>query len=189
MPVAFLPPPPFSSSRILTLVHAHRIYRSYSSPTSSHSRVIMSSTPPIQLDSFAFRQFDDPHHPGTKIPITKQDFMSAVITYYHRQVNEHGEQNVLIPGYAPFCKHIFMPNFVRGIIDDSLQITENNTIHLKTKYEARRKEELPVLKRFFPQEEVVVPESRFLDLICKYQQHHYTQYYTHAVATCLHWII
>lgn len=49
-------------------------------------------------------------------------------------------------GYAPFCKHLFIPNFARlksGIV----KITPENAGLLRSTYEARTEKELPVLVR------------------------------------------
>lgn len=128
------------------------------------------SSPPITLDPFAYRQFDNPTHSGTKIPIPQQDFMDAVLDYYNKRqsvADEYRDAPVLIDGYAPFCKHVFMPNFIDGVRDDAIEITKENEHLIRTKYEARKEGELPVLRRFFPKGKVEAPESAYLDLICK----------------------
>eukprot|EP00177_Eucheuma_denticulatum_P007022 GFKZ01012774.1.p1 GENE.GFKZ01012774.1~~GFKZ01012774.1.p1 ORF type:complete len:242 (-),score=33.49 GFKZ01012774.1:777-1409(-) len=127
-----------------------------------------SASAPIALDSFARRQFDDPAYHGTKIPISPTAFMTHVLCYYSQRqqvADQFPDAPVLVDGYAPFCKHIFMPNFVTGIVDGAVRITDDNRGKLRTEYEARRSDELPVLKRFFLRHDVDVPESKFLDLI------------------------
>lgn len=122
------------------------------------------------MDPFTYRQFDSPSYSGTKIPINKKEFMNAVLDYYTKRqsvIDEYRDAPVLVDGYAPFCKHIFMPNFVNGIRDDAIEITPQNEHLIRTKYEARQEGELPVLRRFFPQGKVDAPESEYLDLICK----------------------
>lgn len=49
-------------------------------------------------------------------------------------------------GYAPFCKHIFVHNFV-GARLGAMQITDANRHLLQCGYSRRRPEELPVLAR------------------------------------------
>jgi len=69
----------------------------------------------IELDEFAFRQFDDPTYAGTRISYDKKAFEEKVNDYYRERVNvqqEFQDRPVLVDGYAPFCKHLFMPNFV-----------------------------------------------------------------------------
>ena len=52
----------------------------------------------------------------------------------------------LVPGYAPFCKHLFIPNFV-GARLGALRITDQNRGRLQCGYSRRRPEELAVLTR------------------------------------------
>ena len=52
----------------------------------------------------------------------------------------------LVDGYAPFCKHIFVQNFV-GAKLPTLEITNENRYLLQCGYSRRRPEELPVLTR------------------------------------------
>lgn len=123
----------------------------------------------LQLDDFSFRQFDDPSYGGTKIPIGKQEFMDAVLKFYDERLEvekEFKDRPVLVDGYAPFCKHIFMPNFCDGLLEGEVRITEENRRLLQTSYAARKEGELPVLSRFFRKGEVELPRAKFLDLIC-----------------------
>lgn len=55
----------------------------------------------------------------------------------------------LVDGYAPFCKHVFVPNFP-GCSPTSLLITEENQQFLQSAYLRRRPEELAVLSRYSP---------------------------------------
>jgi hypothetical protein len=55
------------------------------------------------LDTFCLRQFDDPNFAGTRVKYDKKEFVDRI----HAQA-----QRPLVDGYAPFCKHIFVPNFV-----------------------------------------------------------------------------
>ena len=50
-------------------------------------------------------------------------------------------------GYAPFCKHLFIENFTDAI-SGFIEITPENEKFLKSAYEARRENELPVLNRW-----------------------------------------
>ncbi|MGP6088525.1 DUF3228 family protein [Antarctobacter jejuensis] len=67
----------------------------------------------------------------------------------------------LVDGYAPFCKHLFLPN-------DSptrcgfAPITPDNTHLLRSGYAARREGEMPVLERWFEGE---APVAQWLDVI------------------------
>eukprot|EP00922_Rhytidocystis_sp_ex-Travisia-forbesii_P004566 GHVS01006702.1.p1 GENE.GHVS01006702.1~~GHVS01006702.1.p1 ORF type:complete len:266 (+),score=28.67 GHVS01006702.1:66-800(+) len=118
-------------------------------------------TTPVGLDEFAFKQFDDPQYNGTRIDkIGKKEFL--------QQVNEiiSSKTVCLKPGYADFCKHIFLPNFAKSRIS-VVPITPQNKHLLRSGYVARRPEELPVLCRWFRNQDVSeeVREARFLDII------------------------
>eukprot|EP00590_Aulacoseira_subarctica_P000597 CAMPEP_0172415242 /NCGR_PEP_ID=MMETSP1064-20121228/1705_1 /TAXON_ID=202472 /ORGANISM="Aulacoseira subarctica , Strain CCAP 1002/5" /LENGTH=175 /DNA_ID=CAMNT_0013152167 /DNA_START=400 /DNA_END=927 /DNA_ORIENTATION=- len=71
-------------------------------------------------------------------------------------------------GYAPFCKHLFVPNFTDARVN-VLPITKENEHLLRTKYDARNEKELPVLTRYFPKEllaeQSTLPVAKYLDLI------------------------
>lgn len=122
----------------------------------------------IDLDEFAYRQFDDAMYAGTKLRLSKTAFLEKVHAYYGERAqmaHEFGDRPALIDGYAPFCKHIFMPNDDDSIRDGAIAITDKNRPLLKTKYEARKEEELPVLVRYFSSDDVEAPVSQYLDLI------------------------
>ena len=53
----------------------------------------------------------------------------------------------LVDGYAPFCKHVFVPNFV-GASVGALPITPDNSYLLRSGYSRRRPDELAVLTRW-----------------------------------------
>lgn len=109
------------------------------------------------LDTFALRQWDDQEYQGTRIAYDKADFVSRVQA-------AHDAGAPLVDGYAPFCKHVFLPNFT-GATVGSLAITPGNRHLLRSGYTKRRPEELAVLTRWFPAEEVTAPEAQFLDVI------------------------
>ncbi|CAM9613737.1 unnamed protein product [Discosporangium mesarthrocarpum] len=87
-------------------------------------------------------------------------------TRCERKINEVFKAcgKVLKDGYAPFCKHIFVPNFA-GVKTSMIKITAENVSLLVSGYEARTPQELPVLTRWFPKEFVDTPEAKFLDII------------------------
>lgn len=65
----------------------------------------------------------------------------------HELFKEQG--SVLVDGYAPFCKHVFIPN-EWGCRVGALLITDENRHLLRSGYSKRRPEELAVLTRWFP---------------------------------------
>lgn len=122
----------------------------------------------IWLDKFCYRQFDDAKYNGTKIGMDKEKFMEKVIELYDEKLEmekEFKDRPALIDGYAPFCKHLFIPNFDSSILQGEVEITDENSHLLKSDYEARNNKELPVLTRFFRKQDVDVPKAKFLDLI------------------------
>mmetsp|Transcript_6939 Transcript_6939/g.25568 ORF Transcript_6939/g.25568 Transcript_6939/m.25568 type:complete len:281 (+) Transcript_6939:68-910(+) len=110
------------------------------------------------LDTFCLRQWD-PTYSGTCLAaVDKVEF----VKYVHEQFKEGSE---LKEGYAPFCKHVFVPNAF-GCVVDALPITSDNEKLLRSSYQARTDAELPVLQRYFLKEEVgEVPVAKYLDVI------------------------
>jgi len=115
----------------------------------------------LVLDPFVFKQFDDVEYAGTKIEMDKPAFEAKINEYY-----ESGKAP-LVDGYAPFCKHVFVPNFLGDSIRvPYLEITPENESKMRSGYDARREEELAVLVRWFPAESA--PQAAvadFLDVI------------------------
>lgn len=111
----------------------------------------------IVLDSFALRQFGDETYTGTKINFPVAEFEDRVNEYLEKGSPLHD-------GYAPFCKHLFIPNFA-GVEGAIVPITPENEHKLKSGYEARTPKELAVLCRWFPKGSVAPPLARYLDII------------------------
>lgn len=89
----------------------------------------------------------------------KADFMARL------QAAHAAGSAPLVDGYAPFCKHVFVPNFA-GARCGALRITPQNASLLRSGYGARTANELPVLQRWFPEAAVSpVPVARMLDVI------------------------
>ena len=115
----------------------------------------------LVLDPFVLRQFDDPEYAGTRFDYDKTAFEAKVNEYYT------SGSYPLMDGYAPFCKHLFVPNFVGDSIRvPYLEISAENESKLRSGYDARREDELPVLVRWFPAESAPEPAvADFLDVI------------------------
>ncbi|KAJ1605363.1 hypothetical protein OIY81_698 [Cryptosporidium canis] len=115
----------------------------------------------LGMNSFARRQFLEGYR-GSYIPdISPQDFLKSVNSY----ITENN--SILIDGYADFCKHIFIPNFT-GAKQSIIEITDENRRYIKTGYISRRKEEVPVLSRWFPADSPPasqITNGRYLDII------------------------
>ena len=91
----------------------------------------------IVMDPFCFKQFDK-QAGSLFINFPIEEFTSKVNDFY---INN---PTALKPGYAPFCKHLFIPNFTDAVSGCTL-ITPENEMHLKAGYDARRSNELAVL--------------------------------------------
>ena len=114
---------------------------------------------PFYLDAFAERQWDDPNYAGARPKVPKAEFV--------RRVHELHEAagGGFADGYAPFCKHVFVPNFV-GAAVNCLAITPENEHLVRSGYHARKPGELAVLSRWFPLAAVgPLPEAKMLDII------------------------
>ena len=110
------------------------------------------------LDSFAKRQWEDANHAGSRMTWDQEDFV--------RRVEEaHAAGAPLRDGYAPFCKHVFVPNFTDACVGAE-EITDANRSLLESGYQKRRPEELAVLARWFPRAAVPPRRAQFLDIIC-----------------------
>jgi hypothetical protein len=111
------------------------------------------------VDRFGLRQFNDSSYMGTKITSMSPD-------EFEQKVNELYETGKfpLVDGYAPFCKHLFVPNFVDAKCDYAL-ITDENKHLIESDYVARQAGELAVLSRWFDKSRVPAPDASFLDII------------------------
>ena len=124
------------------------------------------STDIFFLDDFAIRQWDDPNYSGTIISHDKVDFVRRIHDYH----TSTGGEYKLVDGYAPFCKHVFVPNFVDAKVA-TVEITKENEHLLKSGYSARSANELAVLTRWFHVKDVFgdnaedIKTSKMLDII------------------------
>ena len=135
------------------------VARSSASSRLASRLLSMSAAHQFVLDPFALRQWDDPAYTGTKIDYEKAAFQAKINEFY-----ESGKYP-LVDGYAPFCKHLFVPNFV-GAQLNYLEITPDNESKLRSGYDARTEQELAVLVRWFPAETAPTPAvADFLDVI------------------------
>ncbi|KAJ5072864.1 hypothetical protein M0811_09310 [Anaeramoeba ignava] len=117
----------------------------------------------IGLENFVLRQFNNPNYIGTQINYDTEKFIKEINEKVEK--SKENKENLLKEGYAPFCKHIFIENFV-GAQVGAIEINESNSHLLKTDYLARTDKELPVLVRWFPKEKLEeIPQAKFLDLI------------------------
>jgi hypothetical protein len=110
----------------------------------------------ISVTQFAIdRHFGNPEFSGTKVNShTPESFVEEFLTC----------GSIQKPGYAPFCRHIFVPNFTDALMGVH-EITPENKNLLKSGYKARREGELPILTRWFDGKDVSPTACRWLDVI------------------------
>ena len=106
----------------------------------STTHATMSTAQPlISVDQFCYRQFSEHEasktYSGTIINMAVSDFTKIVNDRYC------SNPAALKDGYAPFCKHLFVPNFTDARVN-VLPITKENEHLLRTKYEARNEKEV-----------------------------------------------
>jgi len=92
------------------------------------------------------------------------------ISEFTRIANSQYDPEALKDGYAPFCKHLFIPNNFTNARVNCLLINEENKKLLCSEYAARNDKELPVLTRYFSAPEIEksdiqLPVAKYLDLI------------------------
>ena len=74
----------------------------------------------IVLDPFCFKQFEKAA--GSQfISVPKEEFTAKINEFYLAQK----DNGALKDGYAPFCKHLFIPNFT-DCVSGCVEITEEN---------------------------------------------------------------
>ena len=113
---------------------------------------------PLVMDDFGIRQFNNPDYTGTQVHFDIAQFEERVNEYYA------SGNYPLIEGYAPFCKHLFVPNFA-GVKCGYTEITPQNKAIIKSGYESRKEGELAVLVQWIDAADLVPPEAAFLDII------------------------
>ncbi len=110
---------------------------------------------PIALTSFALRNWE-PGTSGTRIVGIEPE---ALVTQCNAAMKNGAS---LVPGYAPFCKHLFLKN-TSPTRCGFAKITDENRSLLRSGYEARREGELAVLGRWF--EDIDATVAEWLDVI------------------------
>lgn len=116
-----------------------------------------SSSHQLVLDKFCIRQFNNPNYVGTQVSYDEIDFERIVNEYYTNG-------SPLVDGYAPFCKHLFIPNFANVKCGYAV-ITEDNKHLIQSCYESRTEKELAVLTEYIDRLKYDPPTATHLDII------------------------
>ncbi len=102
----------------------------------------------------------------TNAHLSKSHHLDVSVDAFEAHVNAAvSSESDLKPGYAPFCKHVFVKNDITSARVAALRITPENEALLKSGYEARNEKELPVLGRWFDAKDADAPVATFLDVI------------------------
>ena len=120
----------------------------------------MDKPKPLILDKFAYRAFEQSRS-SNYINISKEEFIQKVNEQYKSTTE-------LVDGYAPFCKHLFIKNFVKGLKPCHIEITPETEKLIISKYDSRQKNELPVLIRYIDLKTIdkeKIKDALYLDLI------------------------
>jgi hypothetical protein len=112
----------------------------------------------IVVDPFCYRQFAEKSN-------TSSDGYAGVvftntITEFETIINARYNPSLLVDGYAPFCKHLFLINDFTNAHVSVLPITNSNMQCLRSRYEARTEQELPVLTRYFDRKALVLQKQQ-----------------------------
>ncbi len=120
----------------------------------------------LRVDKFCFRQWDDPHYAGTRLPasLSREGLADRLLA-----AAAASGPVVLREGYASFCRHLFVRNTLAPQLRASTVALNSRTAALvETGYLARTERELPVLARWIPAariEQEMLEEATWLDVI------------------------
>jgi hypothetical protein len=110
----------------------------------------------IEMTQFALRNWDPSSGSSTRIEGLSPDELVE-------QCNQAVATGAaLVPGYAPFCYHLFLANPTLTTCGFA-PVTDENQHLLRSGYRSRRDGELPVLERWF--DGLSAPTANFLDVI------------------------
>lgn len=108
----------------------------------------------IEFTEFARARLFDPQHP-------ERGLVGCTEAEFVRELNARAPLEIR-DGYAPFCKLHLHQNWTQTR-SGTLEITPQNQSHLRSAYEARTEDELPVLTRWF--EGIQAPVARYIFVI------------------------
>lgn len=117
----------------------------------------------VVLTEFArYRHFENEDFAGTRVTDRDPETFEREL----QEIVDRKELTVfMFEGYAPFCKHMVVLNWT-DTLAGAVEITPENERFLRSSYEARQENELPVLGRYFeglPPE--MIPKAKYLCMI------------------------
>eukprot|EP00924_Labyrinthula_sp_SR-Ha-C_P001656 augustus_masked-scaffold_18-processed-gene-5.8-mRNA-1 protein AED:0.08 eAED:0.08 QI:0/-1/0/1/-1/1/1/0/202 len=115
----------------------------------------------VVIDKFCLRQFNSRSGASNQIKMSVKEVEEKL----NKLILDEGGLSALKPGYAPFCKHLFVENFC-GLENTTIEINSEVEKLIKTRYHARNQNELPVLERFCLRASFdKLPRAKYLDCI------------------------
>jgi hypothetical protein len=114
----------------------------------------------IVVDPFCYRQFTEKSNTNNSSDGYAGVMFTNPISEFETIINSRYNPSLLIDGYAPFCKHLFLTNDFTTARVSVLPITESNMQCLRSRYEARTEQELPVLTRHFDRKALVLQKQQ-----------------------------
>lgn len=115
------------------------------------------------MDPFCLKQFSgDATGQHITIPCKPDEFVRVTNEAFDKE-----GASALKDGYAPFCKHLFLPAsaFPWRVPCCYAEISAENKAQLESAYVARTEKELPVLTRFFKKGTVTPADAEWYDVI------------------------
>ena len=116
----------------------------------------------IILTDFARSRHFGRNSTGTRLPGSSEKFQENVDIVAAKPTDQYTFR--YRDGYAPFCRLAFVRNWT-GCKVGAHCITPENEQFLRSGYEARTNDELPVLSRWFDGDAFYVPTARYLCLV------------------------
>ena len=107
------------------------------------------------LTEFAIERHFDPSGAGTVITDRTPE-------KFQREARQFAMQGIVRPGYAPFCRLMFLENWT-GANAGVVPITPENWFNVRSEYKARTDGELSVLVRYI--ELPTAPKAKYLCLV------------------------
>lgn len=123
----------------------------------------------VRLSRFAHARHWDPTFKGTRVDINAEHFTEEV-DFIRRGIGFSPPGFVERPGYADFCRLLFIPNFTQAQAP-VVAITPDNVHLLRSEYKTRAEGELPYLDRHFTRGAVITPRAKWLCLAIYKAQH------------------
>ena len=114
----------------------------------------------IVVDPFCYRQFTEKSNSNNSSDGYAGVIFTNPISEFETIINSRYNPSLLIDGYAPFCKHLFLINDFTTARTSVIPITESNMQCLRSRYEARTELELPVLTRHFDRKALVLQKQQ-----------------------------